>query len=85
MPKMTPEAEARYALNFNIARSGLSMPGQLAYDQLLRDGYGLPEGEEEPDAVFPALGVQVRGEIVESCLAAYRPRALGPLAARRPS
>jgi hypothetical protein len=25
MPKMTPEAEARYALNFNIARSVLSI------------------------------------------------------------
>jgi hypothetical protein len=34
MPKMTPEAEAQYALNFNVARSDLSMPGQLAYDQL---------------------------------------------------
>ncbi len=81
MPKMTPEAEARYALNFNIARSGLSMPAQLAYDQLLRDGYGrAKEEEEEPDAVFPALGVQVRGERVESHLPGYLPRALGPLA-----
>jgi len=25
MPKMTPEAEVRYALNFNIARSDLSI------------------------------------------------------------
>lgn len=80
MPKMTPEAEARYALNFNIARSGLSMPAQLAYDQLLREGYGEQKEEEKPDAVFPALGVQVRGEAVESHLAGYRPRALGPLA-----
>jgi hypothetical protein len=80
MPKMTPEAEARYALNFNIARSNLSMPAQLAYDQLLHDGYGLPKEEEEPDAVFPALGVQVRGEAVESHLPGYLPRALGPLA-----
>jgi hypothetical protein len=79
MPKMTPEAEARYALNFNIARSGLSMPAQLAYDQLLRDGYGGSK-EAEPDAVFPALGVQVRGETVESHLPGYLPRALGPLA-----
>ena len=78
MPKMTPEAEARYALNFNIARSGLSMPAQLAYDQLLRDGYG--GAKEEPDAVFPALGVQVCGETVESHLPGYLPRALGPLA-----
>ena len=80
MPKMTPEAEAQYALNFNVARSDLSMPGQLAYDQLLREGYGVARKEEEPDAIFPALGVQVRGETVESHLGGYRPRAIGRLA-----
>ena len=81
MPKMTPDAEARYALDFNVARSDLSMPVQLEYDQLLRDGYGGgPEKGETPDAVFPALGVQVRGDTVESHLPGYRTRALGPLA-----
>lgn len=80
MPKMTPEAEARYALDFNVARSDLSMPAQLAYDQLLRDGYGAAKEEEWPDAVFPALGVQVRGDTVETHLPGYRARALGPLA-----
>ena len=62
MPKMTPEAEARYALDFNVARSDLSMPAQLAYDELVRDGYGTSKEEEASDAVFPALGVQVRGD-----------------------
>ena len=80
MPELTPEEEARYALDSNAARSDLSMPAQLAYDQLLRDGYGVPEEEERPDAVFPSLGVQVRGDTVESHLPGYRPRVLGPLA-----
>ena len=31
-------------------------------------------------AVFPSLGVQVRGDTVESHLPGYRPRVLGPLA-----
>jgi len=78
MPEMTPEAAARYALDHDVARGDLSMPAQLAYDQLVRDGYGAPA--EEPDAVFPALGVQVRGDAVESHLPGDRPRPLGPLA-----
>jgi hypothetical protein len=43
MSKMTPEQEARYALGFNVARSGLSMAAQLEYDRLLREGYGEPQ------------------------------------------
>ncbi len=34
MPKMTPEAEARYALSYGVARSDLSMAAQLEYDRL---------------------------------------------------
>lgn len=79
MPEMTPEAEARYALDCNVARSDLSMPAQLAYDELVRDGYGMSK-EEAPDAVFPALGVQVRGDTVERHLPGYQTRPLGPLA-----
>ena len=80
MSKMTPEQEARYALGFNVARSGLSMAAQLEYDRLLREGYGGPQQAEIPDAVFPALGVQVRGDSVESHVPGYRPRVLGLLA-----
>lgn len=89
MPKMTPEAEARYALDFNVARSDLPIPAQLVYDQLLRDGYGVPKGndghgvpkeQDRPDAVFPVLGVQVRGGTVESHAFGHRARALGLLA-----
>lgn len=35
MPKMTPEQEARYALSYGTARSGLSAVAQAAYDRLL--------------------------------------------------
>lgn len=34
MTKMTPEAEARYALDFGGNRSDLSIAAQIAYDQL---------------------------------------------------
>lgn len=80
MSKMTPEQEARYALGFNVGRSGLSAAAQQEYDRLLREEYGGPQGI--PDAVFPALGVQVRGDIVERYVpgSGYRPRVLGPLA-----
>lgn len=81
MSKMTPEQEARYALDFNVARSGLTMAAQLEYDRLLREEYRQPkQAAIPPDAVFPALGVQVRGDIVESHVPGYRPRVLGPLA-----
>jgi hypothetical protein len=52
MSKMTPEQEARYALGFNVGRSGLSAAAQQEYDRLLREEYGGPQGI--PDAVFPA-------------------------------
>jgi hypothetical protein len=59
MPKMTPEQEARYALDFNVARNW-STTGSFV------TGVGVPKEEEMPDAIFPALGVQVRGDTVES-------------------
>jgi hypothetical protein len=37
MPKMTPEQEARYALDWDVARSGLSPDAQLAYDLLAEE------------------------------------------------
>jgi len=39
---MTPLEEARYALNFGVNRSDLSMPAQLEYDRLVTEGYGTP-------------------------------------------
>jgi hypothetical protein len=35
MPKMTPEQEAAYALDFGVARGDLSEQAQLAYDRLV--------------------------------------------------
>ena len=43
-------------------------------------GTGVQQRAEIPDAVFPALGVQVRGDSVESHVPGYRPRVLGLLA-----
>jgi len=37
MPRMTPEAEARYALDFNVARSDLSMPARPARSRMAVD------------------------------------------------
>jgi hypothetical protein len=34
MAKMTPEAEARHALNFGVAKSGLSKAAQEIYDRM---------------------------------------------------
>jgi hypothetical protein len=34
MPWKTPEEEATYALDYGVNRSELSLPGQLAYDQI---------------------------------------------------
>lgn len=35
MPRMTPEQEAEYALDFGVARSDLPQEAQLAYDRLV--------------------------------------------------
>jgi hypothetical protein len=44
MPKMTPEQEAAYALDYDVARGSLSQAGQEAYDRLLeRRRRGEPE------------------------------------------
>ena len=74
---LTPEQEARYALNNGVARSGLSMGGQLAYDELRAQWAARGQLPGPPDAAFPALGIQVRGENVEVHDVA---RVLGPLA-----
>lgn len=42
---MTPLEEARYALDFGVARSDLGMAAQLEYDRLVGEGYGRPMDE----------------------------------------
>jgi hypothetical protein len=49
MAEMTPEQEALYALNWNVSRSELSMPGQLEYDRL-RQEHPAPQRELTPRA-----------------------------------
>ena len=45
MPKMTPEQEARYALNLGVARSGLPFAAQLAYDRLVGGEASTPNAD----------------------------------------
>jgi hypothetical protein len=77
--KMTPEREAAYALDFGVSRDDLKPDVQVEYDRQLevRRNQVRPT---EPDVIFPALGVQVRGEAVESYAAPFGAAALGPLA-----
>lgn len=77
--KMTPEREAAYALDFGVSRDDLKREVQAEYDRQLevRRSQGRHTG---PDAIFPALGVQVRGEGVETYAAPFGAAALGLLA-----
>jgi len=57
MAKLTPEQEARHALNFGIARSDLPEDARLAYDRLVegraRTGTLPPAAPPGPDAPPP--------------------------------
>lgn len=77
--KMTSEQEAAYALNFGVSRDDLKPDVQAEYDRQMevRRRQGRPTG---PDAIFPALGVQVRGDAVEPYAAPLGAAALGLLA-----
>src|SRR5258708_7311012 len=77
--KMTPEQEAAYALDFGVSRDDLKPDVQREYDRQLevRRSQGRHTG---PDAIFPSLGVQVRGEAVETYAAPLGARELGRLA-----
>jgi hypothetical protein len=77
--RLTPEQEAAYALNYDLARDSLKPDVQVEYDRQLeiRRSQGRVTA---PDATFPALGVQVRGEAVESYGAPLGAGALGLLA-----
>jgi len=76
---MTPEQEAAYSLDYGVSSGDLKPDVQLEYDGLLevRRSRGRLAG---PDAIFPSLGVQVRGEAVETYTAPLGARALGALA-----
>lgn len=78
--KLTPEQEAAYALDFGLARDGLKPDVQAEYDRQLAVRRSRQDRRAAPDAVFPALGVQVRGDTVESYSAPLGASALGPLA-----
>jgi uncharacterized protein YbjQ (UPF0145 family) len=46
MPRMTPEREAAYALDWNLGRDGLRPEVQIEYDRILRERTaGLPEAK----------------------------------------
>jgi Short C-terminal domain len=78
MAKMTPAQEAAYAIDWNLSRDGLKPEVQVEYDRQVAERRSRPRPRRsDPDAVFPALCVQVRGDAVES----YATDAvLGPLA-----
>jgi hypothetical protein len=76
---LTPEQEAAYALDYDLARDGLKPDVQLEYDRQ-REARRHQRRPAGPDASSPALGIQVRGESVESFAAPVGATALGPLA-----
>jgi hypothetical protein len=76
--KMTPDQEAAYALDFGISRDTLKADAQAAYDRQLEVRRSRAR-KVRPDAVFPALGVQVRGAVVEDYGAPQGAAALGSL------
>jgi hypothetical protein len=62
---LTPDQEARHALDFGVPRGDLSMPAQLIYDQLVSEGATPgPLGHESP-ARFPSEP-EARREILEA-------------------
>jgi len=61
----TPDQDARYALNFGVARSDLSMPGQLIYDRLVSEGATPGPLGHEPPVRFPSPP-EARREILEA-------------------
>jgi hypothetical protein len=79
MPRMTPQQEAAYALDFGVSRDDLKPEVQVEYDRQLQQRRSQPlQRFGEPDAVFPVLRVQVRGDNVETY--SVGSNVLGPLA-----
>ena len=71
MSKMTPVEEARYALTWRVARSGLKPDGQAEYDRLVAEGGPAfaPAGEHDPLAGFTT---RTPPEIRERILAMFK-------------
>jgi hypothetical protein len=66
MPRMTPEQEAAYALDFNVSRSDLTMAGQIAYDRLEAERRaGLPRRPASAPAPPARSSPEVRARILE--------------------
>jgi hypothetical protein len=76
--KLTPKQEAAYALDFGVSRDDLKPDVQVEYDRQLEVRRSQVQ-HAKPDAIFPALGVQVRGEAVEGYAAPLGAAALGEL------
>jgi len=51
MSKMTPTQEANYALDWNVARSGLTPAAQAEYDRILAEQQASGRYEEPPSTV----------------------------------
>lgn len=76
---LTPEQEAAYALDWALGRESLKPEAQAEYDRQLHARRQQAQ-HRGPDVVFPALGVQVRGDVVETLGAPVGASSLGQLA-----
>src|ERR1700722_12650338 len=76
---LTPEQEAAYALDYDLARDGLKPDVQLEYDRQ-REARRHQRRPAGPEPRFPALGIPGRGGFVEPFAAPAGATALGPLA-----
>lgn len=45
---LTPTEQAKYALDYGVSRSDLSLGAQIEYDRLVAEGHGTPPQEERP-------------------------------------
>ena len=77
---MTPAEEAAYALDWNLPRDDLKPAVQAEYDRQRAVRREQLRHQRAVDAAFPALGIQVRGDLVEAYAAPLGAAALGPLA-----
>jgi len=73
MSKMTPTQEASYALDWNVARSGLSPAVQAEYDRLLAERRATGRREEPPSTVeLEAEGRRVIEDAREAIVASRK-------------
>lgn len=77
--RLTAAQEAGYALDYDLRRDSLKPDVQVEYDRQLEARRAMSR-PTPPDAVFPALGVQVREQAVQDYEAPAGATPLGPLA-----